>query len=201
MDMQMPEMDGLAATRAIRADGGRNALVPIIALTADATPERRRFYDNVGLTDFMTNPVSVDALQKRFALIGQPAAPAIEGLSPETAIDIERIAELRAVLGEHKVATLLDLLSKELRERPEALRRAFDSGDVPSVQEQAHSLKGAVASFGAGRLARAAKAVEVAIPGAELEFAMATLQGEIVHVRAAVDALTSPSLRTAQVTA
>lgn len=57
MDMQMPEMDGLAATRAIRGSGGLSADVPIFALTADASPERRRFYNGAGLTRFMTKPI------------------------------------------------------------------------------------------------------------------------------------------------
>lgn len=62
MDMQMPEMDGLAATRAIRASAGPCAAVPIVALTADASPERRRFYDGAGLSDFLTKPIDGSAL-------------------------------------------------------------------------------------------------------------------------------------------
>ncbi|MGH6658027.1 MAG: ATP-binding protein, partial [Sphingomicrobium sp.] len=72
MDMQMPEMDGLAATRAIRALPGPAGIVPIIALTADASPERRRFYDNVGLTDFLTKPIDSLALATRLAAIVTP---------------------------------------------------------------------------------------------------------------------------------
>nr|WP_294851594.1 ATP-binding protein [uncultured Sphingomonas sp.] len=58
MDMQMPELDGPAATRAIRNSGTRQADIPIFALTADASPERRRFYEGAGLTGFLTKPVN-----------------------------------------------------------------------------------------------------------------------------------------------
>ncbi|MCJ7421123.1 ATP-binding protein [Sphingomicrobium astaxanthinifaciens] len=64
MDMQMPEMDGIAATRQIRALGGRRGRAPVIALSADAAPERRRFYDNVGLDAFLTKPIDRDALYR-----------------------------------------------------------------------------------------------------------------------------------------
>lgn len=55
MDMQMPVMDGVGATRAIRSGGGKSANAPIYALTADASLERRRFYDQAGLTGFLTS--------------------------------------------------------------------------------------------------------------------------------------------------
>nr|WP_281169522.1 response regulator [Sphingomonas jaspsi] len=67
--MQMPEMDVLAATRTIRASGGAWAEIPIIALTADASPERRRFYQGVGLTDFMTKPIDQAELAAKLASI------------------------------------------------------------------------------------------------------------------------------------
>lgn len=64
MDMQMPVMDGLAATRAIRAGDGPNAAVTIIGLTAAAGPEYARQCDAAGMSAYMTKPPDRAALLK-----------------------------------------------------------------------------------------------------------------------------------------
>ncbi|PJG56718.1 hybrid sensor histidine kinase/response regulator [Bradyrhizobium forestalis] len=62
MDVRMPDMDGLAATRAIRAQGGRFAALPIIALTANAFPEDIKICREAGLSDFLAKPLRKPAL-------------------------------------------------------------------------------------------------------------------------------------------
>ncbi len=64
MDMSMPEMDGLEATREIRRGGGPNAGIPIIAMTANAFPEDVAACRGAGMTDFVSKPVN------RHTLIG-----------------------------------------------------------------------------------------------------------------------------------
>jgi CheY-like chemotaxis protein len=62
MDLHMPGLDGFAATREIRALGGANARMPIVALTADAFADTRTRCLEVGMSDFITKPVALDAL-------------------------------------------------------------------------------------------------------------------------------------------
>ena len=62
MDVRMPEMDGLAATRAIRACGGRLAVFPIIALTANAFPDDVKQCRDAGMSDFLSKPLRKPAL-------------------------------------------------------------------------------------------------------------------------------------------
>ncbi|MCK1360055.1 ATP-binding protein [Bradyrhizobium sp. 199] len=62
MDVRMPDMDGLAATRAIRAQGGRFEALPIIALTANAFNEDARICREAGMSDFLAKPLRKPAL-------------------------------------------------------------------------------------------------------------------------------------------
>jgi CheY-like chemotaxis protein len=62
MDIKMPRMDGVEATRAIRALGGRNAVVPIIALTANADPENAFGYLASGMSSVVEKPIKPEAL-------------------------------------------------------------------------------------------------------------------------------------------
>lgn len=62
MDVRMPDMDGLAATRAIRAEGGRFEILPIIALTANAFPEDVKICRDAGMSGFLAKPLRKPAL-------------------------------------------------------------------------------------------------------------------------------------------
>jgi CheY-like chemotaxis protein/anti-sigma regulatory factor (Ser/Thr protein kinase) len=63
MDMQMPQLDGLSATRAIRALAGPAARVPIVAMTANARPEDRQACLEAGMDDYITKPIDMADLQ------------------------------------------------------------------------------------------------------------------------------------------
>jgi len=101
MDVRMPEMDGLAATRAIRAEGGRFEILPIIALTANAFPEDVRICREAGMSDFLAKPLRKPALAAALlrALDGHvmtDEAPLQPQLMPD---DVEWTDEERQMTG------------------------------------------------------------------------------------------------------
>ncbi|MEN3972621.1 response regulator [Sphingomicrobium sp. XHP0235] len=192
LDMQMPEMDGVAASRQIRRDAGEGKRVPIIALTADASTERRRFYESAGLDAFLTKPVDSGRLARTLVELTSPSraedrarTEGAESVRPyrgaasdagdaaeEDAVlfDQDRIDELRSVLGAARFENLIGLLKVELELRPDQLRAAFDERDTDRVRAEAHSLKGAAASAGASAVCTLAARIEsedepVSLPG------------------------------------
>ena len=195
MDMQMPEMDGIAATRAIRSSDGPCAATPIIALTADASAERRRFYDGAGLTDFLTKPIDRKALGERLAALAEPTKPPVANPvvprddGPLSEIDLERYNELRDMLGSSRVRDLLDLLALELNRCPARIRELVKQGDVEGARAEAHGLKGAASNLGATALGRVAAAIEAAMNDGHLGPQLEALDNEARRTVKAIAAL------------
>jgi signal transduction histidine kinase/DNA-binding response OmpR family regulator len=165
MDMRMPEMDGLAATRAIRALRGHLATVPIIALTANAFPEDVAECFAAGMTAFLAKPVSKDALLGALLTalgpVGHAAAPASIGRTREAedeALDRTGFARLRGEIGDDGVAELVSLFEAETRERLAFL--AAQDGDSLALRREVHSLKGAAGAVCAMSLSRCAATIE-----------------------------------------
>jgi CheY-like chemotaxis protein len=88
MDVRMPEMDGIEATSAIRARGGRLAALPIVALTANAFPEDVKLCRESGMTDFLAKPLRkpamVAAILRAINGVAVPAAALPEEAAPPT---------------------------------------------------------------------------------------------------------------------
>ncbi len=76
MDCQMPEMDGLEATRRIRALGGDTAMIPVIAMTANAMGEHREACLAAGMDDFASKPINKKVLRE---IVERWTAPAVAG--------------------------------------------------------------------------------------------------------------------------
>jgi signal transduction histidine kinase/CheY-like chemotaxis protein len=81
MDMQMPELDGAGATRALRAMPGPAARVPVVAMTANVRPEDREACLAAGMDDYLAKPLDVAALHAMLARFG-PRGAAAEGSAP-----------------------------------------------------------------------------------------------------------------------
>lgn len=73
MDLDMPGMGGLAATRAIRATAPRGATVPIVALTRYSDPDSRRQCFDAGMNGFLPKPISATGIESIVCLVGHGA--------------------------------------------------------------------------------------------------------------------------------
>jgi len=158
MDVQMPEMDGLEAARAIRArEGTSGGHVPIVALTAHALKGDRERCLAAGMDGYLAKPIDLDQLVATVEGWGTPvsssAQAAPKGFDEEFA--------LGRVAGDHKL--LREVVSIFRADYPKTLRRveaALARRDGEGLRMAAHALKGSVATFGAGEVREAALRLE-----------------------------------------
>jgi DNA-binding response OmpR family regulator len=166
MDVQMPEMDGLEATRRIRQKYGCERYPWIIAMTANAMKEDREACLAAGMDDYLAKPIRVNELIRSLQTSSATIKPdEVEPSSQEDSVEpavlnSSRLEELAA--GDH--AFLLDMINTYLEDAPklfEEIESGASSGDAPKLRMAAHSLKSNSAEFGATRLAELARELEM----------------------------------------
>ncbi|HEY8377293.1 MAG TPA: response regulator, partial [Nannocystis sp.] len=150
MDVQMPEMDGLEATRRIRQLGGPQPR--IIAMTANAMESDRQACLAAGMDDYISKPIQVRALRAALERARRqpeppPPVPAVDPALVAADADLAReaeagLAQLRAMLGASTAAEIADLFLSEADSLLDRLRAAAAAGNPDGVREAAHSLKG-----------------------------------------------------------
>lgn len=161
MDVQMPVMDGIAAVRAIRAWSGAGATVPIYALTADLSTERRAEVLDAGMNGILTKPVNLPQLCTVLCRIATSSPDRKTSLpAPAEAIDPRRIQSLTDALGAEQRDTLLRLLIDDAARIPARLRTLIAHDRISLARREAHALRGAAASMGAADLMAALQVIE-----------------------------------------
>ena len=171
MDMQMPEMNGIEATVAIRARGEAYRAIPIIAVSANAFPDDIRAYREAGMVDFIAKPVRKRQLVENLARYVQAmasgvvaaAAPATMAAAPTSElVDIDHAVfeELGNEIGSDCVDMALEIFFADNKPRVEALAVPLDEANRGRIRSEAHALKGAAGMFGFKRLSTLAQKLE-----------------------------------------
>ena len=164
MDMQMPEMDGLEATRRIVATYPEGERPYIIALTANAMQGDRERCMEAGMNDYISKPIRIEDLQKAFErcpIRVAPEAEAEESVDSEN-IDVSVLEELIAMLG-NDIEFASGLIRDFLEDGEELLgniRHAYEMGDSSELERAAHTLKSSSATFGAIETSNLCKELE-----------------------------------------
>lgn len=173
MDLAMPEMDGLEATRRLRAEAGPNQHTPIVAMTANAFVADRERCLAAGMDDYVSKPIDIPAFREK-------VRGWVEDISKRSgAFTVVRPDDIDSALDErvlHKIAEeiswevlpeLIHIFLEETQARVPRLVAALAGADTAAVLDEAHALKSSAGSFGAVRLQALAREIEQAAHGGD----------------------------------
>jgi two-component system sensor histidine kinase/response regulator len=159
MDVQMPEMNGLEATRAIRVwEQQHGGHVPILAMTAHAMKGVREDCLRAGMDEYLSKPVQTPELLRLMTEATkrrQERSTTRSGLFDLRPL-LRRIGDDSDLLRE-----LINMFQEEYPRRLEALHTALERGDAGSVERTAHVLKGSASNFAAIEVVQAAQRLEI----------------------------------------
>lgn len=192
MDISMPRMDGLEATRGIRK-GGACSDVPVVGVTANASPDRIPEFLAAGMTDVLVKPITRGALAAVLAAHGKRATPAPTGARSEqeevmlnTEVFDETLEEMGRDFVERVATRMLEDADSSLKEVA-----ANIPGDLHTAGRVAHKAAGAAAAIGLAALHKALADCETAAIAGDaaeatraMEAARAAIPGTVAALRA-----------------
>ena len=173
MDISMPGMDGIQATREIRAGDGRSRDATIYALTAHAMEEERQQLAESGMEHFLNKPLRMNALLDALALfrLGEDLETSHgnhhEGaLETAPIIDDEIFATLEECISSATLTETLQRFSEEIELAVPDIEAAVEALEFDALGQTSHKLLGSAGLLGATRLARLMDAIETACKSA-----------------------------------
>ncbi len=158
MDVQMPEMDGISATREIRRiESTQGSRIPIIAMTAHAMPADRERCIAAGMDDYMAKPIRSSRLMQMIdEVVGFPSSDTVElecqwksdSLGLESQVDWEQA--INTVGGDLQLLSeLIRVFSHEREVMLDDIENAIEQTDPSELRRASHSFKGALRHLGA----------------------------------------------------
>jgi CheY-like chemotaxis protein/HPt (histidine-containing phosphotransfer) domain-containing protein len=186
MDIQMPELDGVAATQKIRRLNGHRAAVPIIAMTANAMAGAREEYLNAGMNDYISKPIQSAMLLAKLAAIAERAGP-----RKASVLDTEKLDVLDRVLRKQDLVSFVRLYLTDATAQIARIAQSLDEADMETVRHAAHVLVSTAGNVGAMAVSTGARRLEeacrrsdsdaAAVAAAELKIAADAAHDELRH--------------------
>jgi PAS domain S-box-containing protein len=170
MDVQMPEMDGLEATKAIRAaEASTGKHIPIIAMTAHAMKGDRETCLSAGMDGYLSKPIRIDELKWTMSEVmkTQNVGQSSEQMAFQAIGQLESL--LDSVMGDRTLLTeMAELWLTDSAKQESQIRNGLDSGNAIMVQRAAHALKGSVGTFQASAAQDAASQLEMSAKDSDM---------------------------------
>ncbi len=196
MDVQMPEMDGLEATRRLRVREQQNGVArqAVVAMTALAMKGDKERCTGAGMDGYLTKPIrpqELDGVLDQYSAMAAPREREGQPVQANAALNMDDLME--RVDGDMGfLAELGEIYRREYPVQLSALREAMANGDATAVRRVGHSLKGALGNLSAIEAAGLAASVEEMGKIGELDGLAVTLQyleRELVEVDCALQTL------------
>jgi PAS domain S-box-containing protein len=171
MDVQMPELDGLDATRRIVERWPAGIRPHIVAMTANALPEDREACFAAGMNDYVAKPIRAEELAAALKRVrplrtnGDGASDTVEDIS----LDDDALQNLRDLGGDEFLAEVIDAFLADAPELLATLRRSLDDGSTEELRRAAHTLKSNGATLGAEGFADRCRTLEQRAKSGELD--------------------------------
>jgi len=173
MDIHMPVMDGIEATRCIRNGeaGEKNKNILIVALTASAIKENKDRFLSLGMDDFIPKPISAKIMCHLLDthLLNQPSRSELTHEPPTDLPILEWNVFLKELFDDREFC--LEIIQNTIESLPSAIdriKRAYEKKDLESIQFEAHSLKGQLRSCYAQKACHSALQIETAAKNGDL---------------------------------